>query len=282
MQKPKIGGHVSTAGGLWRALENAEAIGAETIQIFGSSPQTWAARMPDAETVRHFHAEQKRTGVGPVFLHAAYLVNAASPDPLVFENSKRSLIGHLCIAHAIGAQGLIFHPGSTKGESKQEALEREANAMRDILKSVPGKTQLVMENTAGGGNKLGDFDDLAFLFHAARSSRVKVCFDTAHAFEAGLVSAYSPGEVRALAAKMDAAFGIENLIAIHANDSKTLQGSHHDQHDNIGEGHIGMDGFRALAREKKLWKAAWLLEVPGFSGAGTDAKNIERLKSCFV
>ena len=158
----------------------------------------------------------------------------------------------------------------------------EADAIRDILKNVPGKTQLIMENTAGGGNKLGDFDDLAFLFHAARSSRVKVCFDTAHAFEAGLVSAYSPEEVRALAAKMDAAFGIENLVAIHANDSRTLQGSHHDQHGNIGEGHIGMDGFRALAREKKLWKAAWLLEVPGFSGAGTDAKNIERLKSCFV
>ena len=282
MQKPKIGGHVSTAGGLWRALENAEAIGAETIQIFGSSPQTWAARMPDAETVRHFHAEQKRTSIGPVFLHAAYLVNAASPDPLVFENSKRSLIGHLRIAHAIGAQGLIFHPGSTKGESKQEALEREADAIRDILKNVPGKTQLIMENTAGGGNKLGDFDDLAFLFHAARSSRVKVCFDTAHAFEAGLLSAYSPEEVRALAAKMDAAFGIENLVAIHANDSRTLQGSHHDQHGNIGEGHIGMGGFHALARGKKFWHAAWLLEVPGFSGAGTDAKNIERLKSCFV
>jgi len=280
-RKPKIGAHVSTAGGLWKAFANAEAIGAETIQIFGSSPQTWAVRMPDKETTRKFREEQERTGVGPVFLHAAYLVNIASPNPVVFENSKRSLIGHLRIADMIGAQGLIFHPGSTKGESKDEALEREVSAMRAILKEVPGKTQLIMENTAGGGDKIGDLEDLKKMFKAVRSPRVKVCFDTAHAFEAGTIKEYTVKTVKRLVQDIDIAVGVENLVVIHTNDSKTSHDSHHDRHENLGEGHIGITGFRALAKERALRDKVWILEVPGFTGDGPDAKNIALLKSCF-
>ena len=280
-KKQKIGAHVSTAGGLWKAFANAEAIGAETIQIFGSSPQTWSVRMPDKETIQKFRKEQERTGIAPVFLHAAYLVNIASPNPVVFENSKRSLIGHLRVADMIGAQGLIFHPGSTKGESKDEALEREVSAMRAILKEVPGKTQLIMENTAGGGNKIGDLEDLRKMFTAVDSPRVKVCFDTAHAFEAGIIRKYVPQTVKQLVRDLDKAVGIDNVVAIHANDSKTPYDSHHDRHENLGEGYIGITGFRALAKERALRDKVWILEVPGFTGDGPDARNIALLKSCF-
>ena len=280
--KVRVGAHVSVAGGLWRAFANAEAIGTETIQIFGSSPQTWSVRIPDKEVVRKFREERERTGIGPVFLHAAYLVNIASPNPVIFENSKRSLIGHLRVAEMIGAQGLIFHPGSTKGESRDEALAREAKAMREILRSVAGKTELIMENTAGGGNKVGDLGDLQRLFETVDSPRLKVCFDTAHAFEAGIVDAYTPETVRQLIEALDRAVGIENIVAIHANDSKTPSGSHHDRHENIGEGYIGIEGFRALASKKEMRRKPWILEVPGFGDRGADKRNIDLLRSCFA
>ena len=294
---PTIGGHVSTAGlrlakagsghamagGVVNAILNAKRIGAEAIQFFGASPQMWAARGPSAEEAGKFRAAYKESGIKAAYLHAAYLVNLASSNDIFYMKSVQSLTDHLRIADALGIDGLIFHIGSSKGMSREAALAQEVEGMKKVLAAVPGHTHLLMENTAGGGEKIGaSIEEIAHLFKAVNSERVKICFDTAHAFEAGLIAEYTPEAVKNLFDAWDKVVGLENLTVIHVNDSKTIAGSHHDQHQNIGEGHIGLKGFRALAGEKRLHDKAWLLEVPGFEDEGPDAKNIKILKSCFI
>lgn len=280
MDKPLIGAHIS--GGLIGSIENAEKIGAHAMQIFGSSPRMWRTRMPLVGEVLEYKKALAKSSVREVYLHAAYLVNLASTSPEIYAYSMQSLMDHLKIAETIGAEGVIFHLGSTKGGTREEGFSREIIAMQKILNAVPGRAQLIMENTAGGGDKIGaEIADIAQILHAVKSPRVKVCYDTAHGFEAGLVETYTPASVKKLFDEFDEKLGVENIVAIHANDSKTISGSNHDQHENIGEGHIGIEGFKALAGEKRLHNKAWLLEVPGFGDEGPDAENIKILTECF-
>ncbi|MEK7089540.1 MAG: deoxyribonuclease IV, partial [Patescibacteria group bacterium] len=277
---PIIGAHIS--GGLTTCVENAEKIGARAMQIFGSSPRMWRTRMPLTGEVAEYKKVLAKSSVKAVYLHAAYLVNLASSSTEIYTYSMQSLMDHLKIAEVIGAEGVIFHLGSTKGGTREEGFAREIEAMKKVLQAVPGKAQLIMENTAGGGDKIGaEIVDIERLMHGVNSPRVKVCYDTAHGFEAGLVESYTQASVKKLFDEFDKELGVENIVAIHANDSKTISGSNHDQHENIGDGHIGIEGFKALAGEKRLYNKAWLLEVPGFLGEGPDEENIKLLTSCF-
>ena len=278
---PKIGAHVSASGGLSNSVMNAQKIGADCFQIFGASPRQWFAKKPDKNEIARYQAMLKKSGFGPVFLHAAYLPNLASPNKEILKKSVKNLSDHLEIAEAIKAEGLIFHVGSGKGSSRKEALDQEILGMKEILKSVPGKTKLIMENTAGGGDKIGSIEDIAYLYKKVNSARIKICYDTAHGLESGLIEKYEPAGIKNLFDEWNKAIGIENIIALHVNDSKTAFQSHHDRHENIGEGVIGPNGFRNLAKEKRLVSAAWILEVPGFDDQGPDAKNVSILKSCF-
>ncbi len=281
---PRLGAHVSAQGGLTEALSRAEAMGATAMQIFGSSPRTWSVRMPDEDDVKAFRARLSQSPLrGAVYLHAAYLVNAASVSPDLYRNSVKSLIGHLRIAEAIDAEGLIFHLGSSKGGSREEGIQREAMAIKEVLKEVPGRAMLFMENTAGGGDKIGaTMRDSGDLLRAVGSDRLALCFDTAHGFEAGLVPSYTGGSVQSLFDAWEKEVGVGAIRVIHANDSMTESGSHHDRHENIGEGHIGIKGFKALAGDARLRGMPWILEVPGFDGEGPDPKNLELLRHCFV
>lgn len=279
---PDIGGHVSTAGGISFAIANGENIGATTIQIFGSSPQMWFTKFPDESEIRKFKVAREKSAIKSVYLHASYLVNLASVSDVIYRKSVKNMSEHLKIAELIGANGLIFHLGSSKGLKKEDGLAREVSAVREVLKNVPEKSELIMENSAGGGDKIGsDIQEIKFLFERVDSPRIKVCFDTAHAFEAGIISEYTNESVKKFFGEWDRAIGIENIVTLHVNDSKTAYDSHHDRHENIGEGHIGLGGFRALADEKRLWDKAWILEVPGFDGMGPDRKNLDILKSLF-
>lgn len=279
---PLIGGHVSAAGMLSNAITNGEAIGATCIQLFGSSPRQWFVRIPSPQEAGEFKTRYKNSRIKAVYLHAPYLVNIASP---LVEQRKRSvttLIGHFRIAEMIGANGLIFHLGSGKEMVKEEAITEAVNAMKEIIKAVPGESYLIMENSAGGGQKLAAIpEELGEMVQRVNSPRLKVCFDTAHAFEAGIISDYEPETIKHHIDWWDRAVGLDALVAIHANDSKTAFNSNNDRHENIGEGFIGMSGFKNLAKEKRLHSKHWMLEVPGFAGEGPDAKNVTRLRSCF-
>jgi deoxyribonuclease-4 len=278
---PRLGAHVSTAGGLLNAVGNAEKLGAVTIQIFGASPRQWSARLPLEAEIREYREALLKSDIGSVYLHAAYLVNLASGDRDLYEKSIENLSSHLKIAELIGAKGLIFHLGSSGDQSRDRVLGRVVDGMRSVLKRIPGNSMLLMENSSGGGNKVGASpEELGKLLIGIGLKRVGICLDTAHAYEAGQVR-YEDGHLKEFIAKLDANIGLDAILVIHANDSKTDFNSGLDRHANIGQGYIGLDGFGALAREKGLWDKDWILEVPGFAGHGPDKRNLELLRSCF-
>jgi len=277
-----IGGHVSAAGGFYKAVERAVAIDGTAMQIFGASPRSFHAPLPQAEEVSKYRGVLEKSPIKAVYLHALYLVNLATADESLFAKSEKSLADHFRIAEALGADGLVFHPGSAKGLTREEALSRQAEALKRIIKSVPGRAKLLVENTAGGGDKLGGpLEDIEYLVKKVFSPRFGVCLDTAHAFEYGLVKKYSEEECKKLFADFDKKIGLEKLIVIHANDSKTPSASNSDRHENIGKGEIGLAGFKNLAKIEKLREKVWLLEVPGFAEEGPDAKNVQILRNCF-
>ena len=282
---PFIGGHVSAAGGFYKAVENAERIGATAMQFFGASPRQWFAKIPDQAAVDAYQSALKKSQVKAVFLHAAYLPNLATGFAESYEKSIKSLSEHLQIVTMLGANGLIFHMGSFGGEmTHDEAIEKTAKGMKQVLKNVPGDAFLVMENSSGGGGKLGSVvTDLGAIKRLVNDSRVKVCIDTAHAFESGVFAEkITPENVREVFDEWDREINLKDLVALHVNDTKTKHNSHTDRHENIGHGYIGIEGFRALAGEKRLHHAAWMLEVPGFDDHGPDKKNVDILRGCFV
>lgn len=281
--RPKIGAHVSVSGGLYKAIENAKTIGAETMQIFGASPRKWQAQPPKPEDVEKYKKLLAESGISPVYLHAPYLVNLASADKDLWDKSVKNLSEHLIIAELIGANGLVFHIGSSNGESsKDSAILRVVEGMKEVLLKVPGKTQLIVENSAGGGQKVGsNAAEIKSILKKVGSDRVKVCFDTAHAYEAGIINGYTPENIKNLFDEWDREIGMENIVVFHINDSKTPFNSNNDKHENIGDGHIGIQGFMNLAKDSRLNGSSWILEVPGFDGNGPDRKNIDILKSLF-
>src|SRR3989344_1591999 len=280
-KRPKIGGHVSTAGGLFNAFINADKIGAETVQIFGASPRQWLVPVLSKTDIEKYHRFRQEGKVKAVYLHGAYLPNLASPDQNIFAKSVENLRAHFEIVNKLEAQGLIFHVGSGKETSKSEAMKQAVKAMKEILKAVPGSAYLIMENSASG-KKIGAWpEEMRIMLEGINSPRIKICIDTAHAFEAGLIEHYTPKGVKKFFDQWDKAVGIENIVAFHVNDSKTVFNSHHDRHENIGQGYIGLEGFRNFAKEKRTLDKDWLLEVPGFDNTGPDKENIEILKSLF-
>lgn len=278
---PIIGAHVSTAGGLERAFDSAKIIGAEAIQIFGSSPQQWHTKVPTQETLKDFAAKKIGAGSPPLYLHAGYLVNLASDNAELRKKSVKNLTEHLQIADALSADGLIFHPGSSNGLPKKSGLKNLIAGIKEVLENS-GKAKLLLENSAGGGNKLcSTVEEISQVMRGIKNARLSACFDTAHAFEAGIIQYLDSVEVKEFFSGWDKAIGVDRLEVIHANDSKTDFRSNHDRHENIGKGKIGADGFRHLASETRLRNKIWVLEVPGMDDNGPDRENIEKLRSLF-
>ncbi|MFA5173073.1 MAG: deoxyribonuclease IV [Candidatus Paceibacterota bacterium] len=274
----KIGAHISVAGGFYRGVENAQKIGADCFQIFGASPRKWQAKIPSSAEIEKYERALKESGLGPVFLHSAYLVNLASPIPDLRKKSVASLSAHLKITEALGAFGLVFHVGSSQKMAKEKGIDFIVSGIKEVLKNVKGKSKLILENDAGGGGKVGGLEEISAIIKKVKSARVQVCFDTAHAFESGMIKEYSPVEIKTFFSVWDKKIGLEKIALIHANDSKTAADSHHDRHENIGEGKIGLSGFKNLAQVSHFRNIPWILEVPGFDNLGPDKKNIGILR----
>jgi deoxyribonuclease IV len=275
---PRIGAHCK--GGLAGAVQTALSIGAEAIQVFIGSPQTWRVAIPDETTVAAFRADVARHRLGPVFVHASYLVNAAAVAGPIRDKSIVTLYWQLREAERAGAAGLIFHPGSFGTAERRDALGRVAAAMAVVLDGYSGSCRLLLETTAGQGASIGSrFEDLGDLLAAfPGDGRVGVCWDTCHLFAAGYDIATGAGLERTVAA-FDDVVGLEHLHAVHANDSKTPLGSRRDRHANIGAGHIGETAFRRMLRHPALRPLPWILEVPGLEDGGPDRASIDTLRS---
>ena len=274
----KIGAHVSAAGGADKAIDNALEIGAESIQIFASSPRTWSFRAQKPGAVAAFRERARQTGVGPAFLHGSYLVNLGG-DPELAEKSVASLTSHMNAATELGASGVIFHSGSHRGRGFDNVLDQAVGCLTQVLGDTAEETWLIIENSAGAGNHIGaSFREIGRMIDAIGNDRVKVCLDTQHAFAAGYRITDRDGLNEAVE-EFDEAIGLGRLVAVHANDSKTELGSGVDRHENIGHGHIGGQGFANIMSHPAFEDIPFLLEVPGIEGGGPDRINVDALKS---
>lgn len=274
----KIGAHVSTAGGISRAPGRGQDIGCEAIQIFGSSPQGWAFKPVAGEEIESFKQNAADSGIGAIFLHAIYLINLGTSNPANLQKGIDSLINYMALASSIDATGVIVHPGSHGGAGYETVLPQTVEALKTVLDSAPEGPYLVVENMAGMGQHIGArFEELGGIIEAVDHPRLKICLDTQHSFAAGYDLSTGDG-IKAMLDQLDAGPGSENVVAIHANDSKRTCGSGVDRHDNIGEGFIGEDGFAAFMSHPAFQDVPFLLEVPGFDGRGPDLQNVEILK----
>lgn len=274
----RIGAHVSAAGGIDKAIDRAQEIGAECIQLFGSGPQGWAYKPHPQANVEAFKRKAKATNIGPNFLHGVYLVNLAAERPDHLERSMTSLVNYMTLAHQLGISGVIFHVGSHKGAGYEQVFRQVVDALGKVLARSPGNTWLVLENSAGMGGSVGSkFQELGKILKAVGSPRLKVCLDTQHCYAAGYDVARKAG-LEAVMAELEREVGLANLVAVHANDAKVPFESGVDRHENIGEGHIGTAGFETILSHPAFKDVPFYLEVPGFDGKGPDRENVERLK----
>jgi deoxyribonuclease-4 len=273
----KIGAHVSAAQSLSLSFDRAQAIGAECTQIFISPPQQWAKTNHSDEEIKEYRKKCETSNIQPNFIHSTYLINLASDNPENLAKSVDWLIYAQKTAEKLGINGTIFHIGSAKKLGKELAIKQVIQSIKEILKNS-GQVNLILENSARAGELIGDqFSELGEIVKAIGDPRVKICLDTQHAFASGYDLRTMEGLNQTLA-EFDREVGLEKLVAIHANDSKTELGSNRDRHENIGQGLIGLDGFKNMINHPALKNLPFILEVPG-DGVGPDKNNIQLLKS---
>lgn len=274
----RIGAHISSAGGPQAVFERAAAIQAEAVQLFISAPQQWRIPPITADQVTAFRTAREAADI-PAFFHGVYLVNLGSDDEALLDRSKTSLKQYVRAAGELGVVGTVFHLGSHKGAGFNAVLSQACGAIAEVLKEAPNDSLLMMENNAGQGGGLGSrFAELGQIVRGLGGDRrLAVCLDTCHAFAMGYDLATSAGCDAAID-ELDREVGLDRLMAVHANDSKTPLGGIRDRHENIGDGCIGYDGFRTLMSHPAFRDVPFLLEVPGIDGKGPDLENIQRLK----
>ena len=273
-----IGAHVSTAGGISKAVARGVEIGCESLQIFGSSPQGWAFKPIPGTEIESFRQQAAESGIGSVFLHAIYLINLGTPNPANLEKGIDSLVNYMRLAADIGADGVIVHPGSHGGKGYDAAFPQAVDAINRVLEQSPEGPLLTLENMAGMGQHIGaKFEELGRILNEVSSPRVGICLDTQHSFAAGYDLTSEAG-INAMIDEFDREIGLKNLVAVHANDSKRPLGSGVDRHDNIGEGFIGVDGFETIMGNPAFHQVPFFLEVPGAEGKGPDVQNVQILK----
>jgi deoxyribonuclease-4 len=274
-----IGGHMSSSGGIHTAVDRAEAIGAEAIQVFTQSPRMWRPTNHPPENIEKFKERVVEVGLQGVVCHALYLVNLSAPDDVIYEKSVAALKSSVEVACKIDADAVIFHVGSHLGAGFDKGLERVVPALLDCLESCSEKTWLLIENTAGAGGTIGrSVEELATLVdRLGRHERIGICLDSCHLYASGY-DVTDRAVLDELLDQVDREIGLDRLRALHVNDSKLPLGSNRDRHDNIGEGLMG-DGLGTFLSHPRLQGLPALLEVPGPEDKGPDAEQIRRAKA---
>ena len=278
----RLGIHTSISGSLEKAALKAAELGANTFQIFSSSPRMWRASTPDPDDIRHLRSARERYDLRPLAIHAGYLINLASSDPLIRARSIEAFHAELKRAAAIGAEYLVVHPGSSKERSAEDGIASFVLGLRDAAKPLRSHpVTVLLENTAGSGACLGcRFDELRSIRELAldlTSLPVGFCLDTCHLLAAGFDIASRAGLNDTLS-QAGELLGWNHIRLIHANDSKAPRGSRVDRHANIGEGHIGRAGFRRILAAPELRTIPFILETP-VADPGDDRRNLDTLKA---
>jgi deoxyribonuclease IV len=281
----RCGLHTSIAGSLEGSALEAARLGANTFQIFSSSPRQWKASVPSAPGILALQRARDKHDLTPLVIHDNYLINLASAQEDVRRKSVEAFRGELVRAIAIGAEFLVAHPGNYKGQTIEQGIFKFLEGVAEAAQGLAyGKLMLLIENTVGAGAQLGGkFEEL----HVMREFAPKLtdlpigfCLDTCHLLAGGFDIAQEKG-LREMIAEADRLLGLENIHVIHANDSKGALGSHIDRHQNIGEGHIGLEGFRHIVNHPKLRDKPFILETP-VDKPGDDRRNLDTLRSLFT
>jgi deoxyribonuclease-4 len=277
----RLGLHTSTAGSLDQAAVRARDLGANTLQIFSSSPRMWKASSPDPLAIRNLCRERDRYDLHPLVIHSSYLINLASADLEIRAKSILGLRGELERGIALCADYLVVHPGNHKDLSLEDGIRAIVEAIVWAAAGLDtGRFMLLLENTVGAGHQVGSrLEELAVIRDLAQpltDLRIGYCLDTCHCLGAGYDVA-TPAGVRATFGHADRVLGLENVKVIHCNDSKAPLGSHRDRHQHIGKGFIGEEGFAAILRHPKLRDKAFILETP-HDDEGTEQSNLDTLK----
>ncbi len=277
----RIGHHTSISGALENSALKAVEIGANTFQIFSSSPRQWKASVPSAPGILALQRARDKHDLTPLVIHDNYLINLASAHENTRALSIEAFRGELARAIAIGAEYLVAHPGNYKGQTVEQGI---LNFLQGVAAAASGlkfgKLMLLIENTVGAGAQLGGkLEELHVMREYGQTMTdlpIGFCLDTCHLLASGHNVATAEG-LKKMVADADRILGLEHVRVIHANDSKGGLGSHVDRHANIGEGHIGLDGFRGILTHPKLRTKPFILETP-VDKEGDDRKNVEMLK----
>ncbi|MFA6358496.1 MAG: deoxyribonuclease IV [Candidatus Omnitrophota bacterium] len=260
-----LGVHVSGAGKLYQSLDVAHNLGCNTMQIFSRSPQTWRnGSQLAAEDIKEFILRRKKFKINPVFIHISYLINLASPDPQLYHSSIKAYIEDIQEAEKLGADYIVTHMGSHKETSEDAGIKRLIAALNQILeKTKDSKVGILLENTSGSGSWLGYrfYHQYKILKGIKEKSRVGLCLDTAHAYLAGYDLSIKAG-LDKMIDEIEEMVGVKLIKLIHLNDAAGELGCHHDRHDHIGHGHIGLAGMKRIINHLKLKKIPMILETP--------------------
>jgi deoxyribonuclease-4 len=273
-----IGAHVSSSGGIHTAIDRAEEMGADSVQVFTQSPRTWRPTNHPPENLERFKERRAEVGIGGVLCHALYLINLANPKDDFYEKSVAALANTVDVGCAVDADGVVFHIGSHLGAGMDAGLDRVVAAMKLVLERCSDTTWLLMENCAGTGATIGrSVEELAVVFERLGGHpRLGLCLDSCHLYASG----YDVTDEAALDAvldELDREIGLDRLRALHVNDSAAPLGSNRDRHANIGDGLIGKK-LSVFLRHPKLQGLPGVLEVPGKDGHGPNADEVRKAK----
>jgi len=269
-----IGAHVSPAGGLPKAIQRGVQRGCEAIQIFNQSPRMWKPTTYRDEDVAAFREAMADSPIQAVLIHAVYLLNCASDDRDIRAKSLASLTHSLRVGQAIGASGVVLHPGSAKQGHVGEAIARAGDTIARALADSEG-CELHLEDTAGAGGTLGrSFDELAALIDAAGADqRLGVCLDSCHLLASGY-DIRTPDGMASVLRECSRKLGRKAVRSLHLNDSQTPLGSNRDRHANVGAGELGRRGCGAFLSAPSLQKLPCILETPGENREGPSRKEV--------
>ena len=290
----RFGAHVSSSGGISRAIGRGRELGCESLQVFTHNPRTWRPINHKEEEIAAFRAGAAEAGMGPLVSHGLYLINLGAPDrevptgppgkpPVgtrnIYRSSVESLVQHLTAGEALGLEGVVLHVGSFKGSKEGEAIERIGAGIAEALEASPGDCCVFLENTAGAGDTIGrTFAQLRAVFDAVgHPSRLAFCLDSQHLFASGY-PVHEEGGIDRVLGEFDQVVGLDRLRCVHLNDSKVAFASNRDRHENLGDGEIGEEGLRRILGCPDLQGLPVILEVPGLDGSGPDAENMARAR----
>ncbi len=279
-----FGAHVSAAGGFSNAFTRGKDIGATSIQVFTQSPRAWKPSQLNGQDLEAFHSkmatQSKSNQILALYCHATYLINLASPEKDLYNNSVKCLVENLKVANALGASGLIVHVGSHRGSGLEKARKQIAKALKTAFGLVPGEVPILLENTAGAGDTVGrSLEELAMLLgDISDKERTGVCIDTQHLFASG-VSFSSKENVESFVQSVENTVGLSAIKCFHLNDSAVPIGSNRDRHANLGAGEIGKLQLAHLVGYKKFSSHHAILEVPGPHGKGPELPDIKMARS---